>query len=208
MKLRVLALMAALVVFTAAPTFAQPNFSAGVKGGVNFAKLSSDPEDPACCDSRTGFIGGLFLVAPINESIAVQPEFLYSMQGAKFVFSDDDDDFENELKTDYFQIPVLLRADFGAGSARPFVLVGPAFGFNVRARQSFAITAGDEEDEDIKDEVKNFDIALAIGAGVQFGAASVEGRYTHGLTTANEESEAEGFEVKHRVWSILVGFRF
>jgi hypothetical protein len=199
MKLRVLAIMAALVVLTAAPSFAQPNFSAGVKGGINFAKLSFDPEDSGCCDMRTGFMGGLFLVAPINESIAIQPEFLYSMQGAKLDF----EGFESELKTDYFLVPVLLRADFGSGSARPFVLFGPSFGFKVSAKQSFE----DEDDEDIED-VKSFDVGLAFGAGIQFGAASVEGRYTHGLTNVNDESEEEGFTAKHRVWSILVGFRF
>lgn len=200
MKLRVVVLVAALVALGAAPTFAQGNFSAGVKGGVNFAKVSFDPdEDSACCDMRTGFIGGLFVVAPINESIAIQPEFLYSMQGAKLDF----DGFEEELQIDYFQIPILVRADFGATNVRPFVLFGPTIGFNVKAKEVF----GDDED-DIKEDVKNVDIGFAIGAGVQFGAGSVEARYTHGLTNASEDSEEEGFEAKHRVFSILVGFRF
>jgi outer membrane protein with beta-barrel domain len=209
MKFRVLAVSAALMVFTAAPSFAQANFSAGIKGGINFSKISFDPdfEDAVCCDMRTGFIGGLFIVAPINESIAIQPEFLYSMQGTKLEFDDDLGQIESTIKTDYFQIPVLLRADFGGGSARPFVLVGPQFGFNISAKQS-GIGVNIDDDEDIKDDVKNFDFALAIGAGVQFGAASIEGRYTHGLTNANEDSEEEGLEAKHRVWSIMVGFRF
>jgi opacity protein-like surface antigen len=200
MKLRVLALMAALVVFTAAPSFAQVNFSAGVKGGVNFAKLSFDPEQDDCCDTRTGFIGGLFVVAPINETIAIQPEFLYSMQGAKF----EDDGFEGEIKADYFQVPILVRADFATGGGvRPFVLFGPTIGFNVKAKQEF----GDDED-DIKDDVKNVDVGFAIGGGLQFGAASVEARYTHGLTNASDDSEDEDFKAHHRVFSVLVGFRF
>jgi hypothetical protein len=193
--------MAALVVFTATPSFAQVNFSAGVKGGVNFAKLAFDPEEDECCDMRTGFIGGLFVVAPINETIAIQPEFLYSMQGAKF---DLGDEFESEVQLDYFQVPILVRADFATGGgARPFVLFGPTIGFNVKAKDKF----GDDED-DIKDDVKNVDVGFAIAGGLQFGAASVEARYTHGLTNANDDPDDQGFKAKNRVFSVLVGFRF
>ena len=185
MKLRVLTVMAALVVFMATPSFAQVNFSAGVKGGVNFAKLAFDPEEEECCDMRTGFIGGLFVVAPISETVAIQPEFLYSMQGAKFDFGDG---FESEVQLDYFQVPILVRADFATGGGvRPFVLFGPTIGFNVKAKDKF-----EDDEEDIKDDVKNVDIGFAIGGGLQFGAASVEARYTHGLTNANDDSDDEG----------------
>jgi hypothetical protein len=200
MRFRALTVAAALVCLTATPSFAQGNFSAGVKGGVNFSKLAFDPEQEGCCDTRTGFIGGLFVVAPISETISIQPEFLYSMQGAKFEF----EGFEEELQTDYFQVPILVRADFGSNaSVRPFVLFGPAFGFNVKARDKF-----EDEDDDIKEDVKNLDVAFAIGAGLQFGSGSIEARYTHGLTNANEDSDEEGVKVKHRVFSVLVGFRF
>jgi hypothetical protein len=60
----------------------------------------------------------------------------------------------------------------------------------------------------LKDDVTNLDLGFAIGAGLQFGAGSIEARYTHGLSEANEDADAEGLKVKHRVFSVLVGFRF
>ncbi len=51
-----------------------------------------------------------------------------------------------------------------------------------------------------------------IGAGVDFGKFTIDGRYTHGLTDLNDFDEIldddEIVEVKNRVWSIMAGFRF
>src|SRR5690606_40376212 len=54
----------------------------GAKGGVNFATFSGD--DLGDVKYRTGFhIGGLVEI-PISEKFAVQPEILYSAQGAEY----------------------------------------------------------------------------------------------------------------------------
>ena len=199
MRFRALVLVAAFVGLTATPSLAQGNFSGGVKGGVNFAKLAIDPEETECCDNRTGFAGGLFVVAPINDAISIQPEFLYSMQGAKFV--DDDSDAELEINLDFFQVPILVRADFASnGSVQPFVVFGPSIGFRMRAKQKF-----EEEEEDIKEEVEKVDFSFAVGGGLQFGRGSLEARYTHGLKdiSTNDEDEA-----KTRMFSVLLGYRF
>jgi hypothetical protein len=200
MKLRVLAITAALVVLTAAPGFAQSNFSAGVKGGVNFANLSFDPEQEGCCDSKTGFIGGLFVTAPISSAVSIQPEFLYSMVGAKSEF----DDFDAEIDFRQFQIPILIRADFGSGgAARPFVVFGPSIGFKLSAKEKF-----EDEEDDLDDSTESIDWGFTIGAGVQFGRGSIEGRYTHGLNNLNKGDEGEDLTVKSRVFAVLAGFRF
>ena len=193
---RVLLLMAAFVVLSATPSVAQSNFSAGVKAGVNFAKISLDPDDEACCDNRTGFIGGLFTTMGINENVSIQPEFLYSMQGAKI----EEDGFEGEIKVDYFQIPVLVRADFAGGGTRPFIVFGPTLGFKLNAKEEF-----EGEENDIDDDVETFDFGFAIGAGVQFGVGSLEARYTHGLSDADKDDDSKA---KHRVFSILFGIKF
>ena len=196
MKLRTLSTLAVLVCLWASPSFAQGNFSAGVKGGVNFANLSFDPEDESCCDPKTGFIGGLFVTAPINESISFQPEFLYSMIGAKSDF----DGFDSEIDIKVFQIPFLFRADFAANSVRPFVLAGPALSFRLDAKQTF-----EDEEEDLDEQVEKFDLGFAVGAGLQFGRGSIEARYTHGLRDLDKD---EDNKAKTRVFSVLAGFRF
>jgi hypothetical protein len=195
MKVRLLLTLVVVISLSASPSFAQ-NLSGGVKGGVNFANLSLDPEDDDCCDPKTGFIGGLFITAPIGDTVSIQPEFLYSMIGAKA----SEDDFDTEIDVKVFQIPLLFRADFAGTSVRPFVLAGPALSFRLDAKQTF----GDEE-FDLDEDVEKFDIGFAIGGGLQFGRGSLEARYTHGLRDMDKDDESEA---KTRVFSVLAGFRF
>jgi hypothetical protein len=187
-----------LVCLTATPAFAQ-NFSAGVKAGVNFSKLSFDPEQDFCCDNKTGFVGGLFVTAPLSDVISIQPEFLYSMIGAKSDF----EGFKSTIDVRVFQVPILLRADFSGSTVRPFVLAGPSFGFKLSAKEKFE---GDEDDLD--DTVESVDLGFTIGGGVQFGAGSLEVRYTHGLRNLDKDPDDEGLDVRSRVFAVLAGFRF
>jgi hypothetical protein len=196
MKLRVFGILAALALLTATPALAQGT-TAGVKVGINFSDVSQDPEESGCCDKKTGFIGGLFTTFSFNETLALQPEFLFTMRGAKF----SEDDLEDvSAKLDYFEIPVFLRADFSSSPNRAFVLFGPTFAFNTKAKFSF-----EGESEDFKDDVETLDIGFAIAGGFQFGPGSVEIRYTHSFSDA---LKADDEEARHRVISILGGFRF
>ena len=193
MMYRVVPFLASFLLFTAAPGLAQ--VSSGVKAGVNFSNVSFDPEDEECCDPRVGFAVGLFTTVGVTDAVSFQPEFLYSMKGAKFSEGDE------ELKIDYFEIPLLLRADFTtSGNIRPFVLIGPSLGFKLNAKID-----EDGEEVDIDDDVEGFDLGLAIGGGLQFGRGSIEARYTHGLSDADQDDESEA---RHRVFSVLVGYRF
>jgi hypothetical protein len=193
MKLRVLVLLVAFAALTGAPALAQVNISGGVKAGVNSSDIAIDPTEDECCSRKTGFIGGLFVTVPFSETLGFQPEFLYSMKGAKF-------EGGFEIEADYFEVPLLVRADFSAATNRGFVLFGPTLGFNRSAKAKF-----EDEEEDIKDDVENFDLGFAIAAGFQFGRGSVEARYTHGLSDADTDPDAKA---RHRVVSLLAGFRF
>jgi hypothetical protein len=45
------------------------------------------------------------------------------------------------------------------------------------------------------------------GLGVEFGPASIEARYTHGVTHINEDDNGDEDRIKNRVLSLTVGFR-
>jgi hypothetical protein len=108
---------------------------------------------------------------------------------------------DEEVKLNYFEIPILLRADFTTGgNVRPFVVIGPSLAFKLSAK-----VEEDGEEFDIDDDVEGFDFGLAIGAGLQFGRGSIEGRYTHGISDADPFDEDKA---RHRVFSFLAGFRF
>jgi hypothetical protein len=181
----------------ASPSYAQ--VTGGVKVGVNFADLSIEDDDEIEeFDKRTGLAIGGFVEMPVAPQISIQPEVLFSQKGAKIEEGGD----EFKIKFDVVQIPVLVKARFGAGATRPFVVFGPGFGFRTSAKAQF----NDEEEEDLKDDTKAMDFSGIVGAGVEFGRGSVEVRYDHGFT--NLDDSDEGAEAKSRTISILFGVGF
>ena len=68
----------------------------GVKLGANFATLN----DASNASNKTGFVGGVFANLKFGK-IGIQPELLYSQQGAEF------DAFDFDLN--YINVPVMLK---------------------------------------------------------------------------------------------------
>jgi outer membrane immunogenic protein len=213
MRLRQAVLALALCAF-ATPTFAQ-GVVVGVKGGVNFASLSFDPEDEdgAEAKSRTGFVGGLFVGIPVTPAISVQPEVLFVQAGTKL----EGPEFGGEsvaIKLNQVQIPVLLKANLGSGSARGFVVVGPVFGFKAGKikfdagdlEEFFDDEIIDEISDEIDENISSTDVAIAFGGGVNVGPLSIELRYNLGVKN-NDTSDSDQ-SVKTRGFMVLAGFGF
>ena len=167
----------------------------GVRFGYNAATLSTDEEgfDPK---TRHGLVVGLFGVLPVNEMFAIQPEFLYSQQGAKV----EDGSDKATFKIDYVQIPVLGRVRLGAASPA-YLLVGPSFGFRTRAETEF-----NGQTESFKDDVESTDVGLVTGVSVNAGRWVVDGRYTWGLRNIDKSDDPGN--TKNRVLSLSAGIRF
>ena len=189
-----------VLLIASAPAAMAQNKGAGVKGGVNFAKLHIETdEDDVNFDRRTGIVAGVFYVFPLAPHVSFQPEWLYTQKGAKFA---ENSDFGLDL--DYFDVPLLLRWDSTTAGESTFnVFAGPSINFRHRARQE-----DEEGDRDIRDQVERIDVGLIVGAGVELGRFVIDGRYQHGLREVNKDAVAENFSVKHRAFSIMAGFRF
>ena len=196
MRLRCAVILVALLVLFADQSFAQP-VTGGVKGGANFSRIAFGELDESL-DRKTGLVIGAFVSVPMTELFAFQPEILYSNKGGKFEQLDGD-----EIKTNlnFLQFPLLFRANFAAGTFRPFVAGGPAFGFRTGAD----IDGPDDNEQNITDEIEDVEFNGVIGGGLQFGLLSVEFRYDWGF---NNLSVFESAELKTRTMSILVGFDF
>jgi hypothetical protein len=179
-------------------TSAQAQVSIGVKAGFNVAKLSiSDPAAIGAADNRTAFLAGIFVTVPNGSWVAFQPEVLFSMQGAKFRDGLD----SGALKLDYIQVPLLARIK-PSKSPVAFV-VGPALAFRSRAKLS---ADGQDQEIDFKDQVKGSDVGFVAGAAIDIVHIVFDVRYTWGLTNIAEN--VDDGEVKNRVASITLGFRF
>ncbi|MFD2890829.1 porin family protein [Flavobacterium chuncheonense] len=140
----------------------------GVKGGFNTSMLKGDVDNTS---ALSGFHAGAFAEIKILNTLAIQPELLYSTQGSKFDGSDD-------LKLDYFQVPVMGKFYF---LNIVYVEGGPQVGFLTNAKLG---------DEDVKDSFTSTDVSLGLGAGINLLDKLRAGvRFNFGLSDISETSD-------------------
>jgi opacity protein-like surface antigen len=184
------------VVLTAAAVFAfgfanAQDVKFGVKGGLNVATLTGDVDDAS---SKVGFHVGGFAEIKVSDKFAVQPELLFSTQGAK-------SDGDGTLNLSYVNIPVMAK--FYVADA--FSLeAGPQIGFLTAAK----VKRGGES-VDIKDELKSVDFGLNFGAGYNLTENLSAGlRYNLGLSDVFKTEGGEDFKSKNSVFSVSLGYKF
>jgi hypothetical protein len=200
----------AVSAFLAAPLAAQkpaPRFGALV--GVNIAKVTGDATT-GLDQNRTGFLAGVFGEFNLSNSVAIEPELLYTQKGG----AGSEQGVDVTFKLDYIQIPVLFKYKFGAADARvrPSLYLGPAVGFKTSCK--FAAEGGgvgfDFDCDEFSDigSIKGTDFGGVIGAGVDVRNFLVGARYEMGFTNVAESIEAGSEDVKNSTISFYVGYAF
>jgi hypothetical protein len=180
----------------------------GVKGGVALGDLPkfADLVDEPGLDSslRIGYAAGGFLAIRFDGGFSIQPEVLYTQKGVKLGFSESGMTSDVKIKAEYLDVPVLARYTFGKG-VRGYVFGGPSFDFKLSAKTSVGFL-GQTQEEDMSEDVEDFELALVFGGGVELGPILLEARWSEGLTNvAANETE---LDVKTRTYLFLFGFRF
>ncbi len=156
-------------------------FSAGIKGGVNFSKLESEY---LTTDSETGYYGGIFGNYAINEEFAIQPEVYFSHQAGET------SGFEYSF--DYLAVPLLLQIRFAPVN----IYAGAHLGFLLN------VDAPGVEKEDFKGTA----LSGVIGAGFEFKVPlEIGGRYVHGLSDISDNPVIQ--DVHFRMWEIYAAWR-
>ena len=157
-----------------AVTVSAQHVNIGIKAGLNIYNISSD--DNSAYDSKVGFNLGLLGHMHLTEHLAIQPEILYSGQGAKFTSAGVD--YKSNLS--YINIPVLFQYMFDNGFR---IEAGPQLGILISAKSK----ANDVE-TDIKDQVKSIDFGLGVGVSYVHPTSGfgVDARYNLGLSNINE----------------------
>lgn len=114
---------------------AQVSVQPGIRGGVNFSKLTNSD-----ADMKTDFFIGGSIAIKLTKFYALQPELTYSRQGAKTsVYYNDllpqfdpviapGRKIENKYSLDYLSIGIINKFTFGPGFQ---VMVGPSVDFKV-----------------------------------------------------------------------------
>ena len=172
----------------------------GLKAGANFSTINGDETDNL--KSLTAFHVGGVAEVPVSDNFSVQPELLYSSQGAKY---EESEGYDGKFKFDYINIPVMAKLHVSNGLS---LEAGPQVGFLMSAKDEYSST-GDSGTDDIKDDVKGLDFGLNIGAGlkldngINFGA-----RYNLGISNINDFEGAGSFKNQNGVIQLYVGYFF
>ena len=174
----------------------------GVKGGVNFATLSGDVENES---SIVGFNVGGFAEIKISDKFSVQPELLYSTQGAKFEYSEFGNTYKETLKLAYLNLPVMAKYYV----APKFSLeAGPQIGFLLSAKDEYS-GEGMSGSANVKDNFNSIDFGLNFGAGFDFTDNFSAGiRYNLGLSNIADTEAGDDTKVTSNVLSLSVGYKF
>ena len=191
MKRILLLSVACLMLGTAANA---QNWTFGAKAGMNVTGLNGDWD----LATKFSFNLGAFAEYRFNDFFGVQPELLYSRQGA----------YEKKTGTkitvrlNYINLPIL---------AKLYVLdnlsidLGPQFGVMLNSKL-VAKEDGHTEKTDLDDlmDMKGLDVSFALGLTYSVDYHwSVNARYNLGLTDVSKDVDG-----KNSVFQIGVGYRF
>lgn len=199
--------LAALGIFLLAdPVVAQnrrPSY--GVQGGVTFANFGGG--DIGDGENRTGFQLGGFATFPVGSHVAIQPTALYSQEGTQ----SDANGLTGTIRLDYIEVPLLLKLspNLEGSPLHPFLVVGPAVGFQVSCSVQVK-TSGQSVERPCADsaaaiDTKPVQLGVHFGVGLEFGRLAVGLAYQLGLTSI-DNSGADA-SVRNRVMAIVVGYR-
>lgn len=146
----------------------------GLKAGLNVANLSNSSGYDM--GSKLGFNGGLLAHIHLAPSLALQPEAVYSNQGAKYTVNGT----EHELNLNYINIPVQLQYMFNNGFR---LQTGPQVGFLAGVKDK----VGDAETGYFtSQDFKTVDFSWSAGLGyLSPSGLGVDGRYNFGISDVN-----------------------
>lgn len=209
--MRKIALLITLTIFGLTQANAQ-NF--GFKGGYNYSSFNGDVAKDNTLKGLSGFYVGALLELPLGDVLSIQPEVIYSRQGAAWEQKNILGEFKKDLKLDYLNIPVMAKVNLGP----LFLQGGVQFGFLVgKPEVSYTRGAQSSSHKLDKDAYASFDFGVGAGLGVNLSQHFfVEARYTHSLTNALDPNNnslknahiSDDNNFKNAVLSLGLGVKF
>ena len=155
----------------------------GIKAGLNYANFSGTDIQT---DAITSYHAGLIAEIKLLDKFAIQPELLYTTQGA--TYKTIIDDVNKELG--YIAIPVLAK-----------IYLSDSFSLEIGPQASFLLSE--------KGDFDAFDpntFEFAVDAGLSFKITKnlfIQGRYVLGLTDVSSSADA-----KNSVLQLSAGLMF
>ncbi|HYH16657.1 MAG TPA: porin family protein [Flavisolibacter sp.] len=167
-----LTLLLGVTFLTCTTIFAQLSPRLFIKAGVNLADLKLENVDNSATDMRVGFHGGLGAHFHLAPEWALQPEILYSQEGAEVG--------NEKAKLDFINIPLMLQYMFNNGFR---LEAGPQFGFMINSKRELA----NGNEVDIDNLYKTPNVGLGFGLNyLSYSGLGIGARYNLGLSNIHE----------------------
>lgn len=195
-------LLSCLIAFSSITAFAQmPNFTLGLKGGLNVSKLNADFADE---ENRLGYQIGAWARLG-GAGLYVQPEAYLGSKGSKFIrFTQDNNnevEADGKVKFTTLDIPLLFGTKIGPQNFNIRFMAGPVISFVVDEETTFESAYNQATDFG---NYKNQTWAGQAGAGIDIGNLSIDARYEAGLSNI---SRSDRYDQKQNLWHLSLGYK-
>ena len=187
----------------------------GARAGYNYSTLTGDLAKDLDLKGMSGYHVGLFVEVPVTDRFSIQPEVIYSTQGAKMDTSINlpvvgKIGGDTKFKTQNINVPVLAKFYVIDGLS---IQAGPQIGFLTDSKVEF----NGKESDSFKDAISKVNFGAVVGAGYKLPMGfTVDARYNFGLTNVLDKDNdsvknlnvSDSNNFKNGVLSIGVGYQF
>ncbi|MDW8852642.1 porin family protein [Flavobacterium sp. MMLR14_040] len=184
----------------------------GVKAGLNISDLTVD-EGELNSSGKTGFTAGIMVEIPMAKNFSLQPELLYSQQGTKITFSDEEvtnSHYKSTIELNYLNIPVMLKYYIIKGLS---VQAGPQIGILLKANNKYHdnfLGYENQESFNLKEYSSGIDTSVNFGLGYQLkNKFYTDVRYNISYSNVFKDGDANHFidnNMKNKVFQITFGY--
>ena len=177
----------AIIAIGIAGTVNAQDVKLGAKIGMNVSSVNGDPDN---LDSKTGWVLGATAEVSLTDKFSLQPELLYSQQGAKqrgnFIYD-----------LNYISLPVMAKYYIAKGFS---LEAGPQFSFLVKDE----LISDSNNAASANTNAENFDFSANLGLGYQLdNGIFFQTRYNLGLINFDKNPD-----VKNGVFQMSLGYQF
>lgn len=211
-------LIIVLEILLAVGTSFSQNMSIGIRTGATYFTINNDE-----INEDTKYTMGLDLAIPFEYKLlpnfSIQPELHFTQKGVQFEEMEEGQKVDVAVKTNYLELPVLLKAQNGTEQFSYYLFLAPSLGYATNRFLTEKIGDGDKDKTDIdfidegvaQSQRWEFSTIGGVGASVKAGPGSLvlDIRYSIGLTdnTKFENDKPDNWEkTSNRGCTLSVGY--
>lgn len=217
MRFNKIFLITVIVVSISTTAFSQQT-AVGLRMGATYFTLNNED-----VNDQAKHTLGIDLAIPVEFQLSpffsIQPELHFTQKGVQFEDVVNGEDQTIAVKTNYIELPVLLKANFGTERMRGYAFVAPSVGYATNRFISEKLGSEDRikepvdfiEEEAASSRRWDFSAVGGAGASLQAGVGSIvlDVRYSLGLSDNTNFTDAppEDWEkTTNRGCTISVGY--